>query len=100
MIHKQIKYYYLLTVSTLLLVTGYVSAHSGPLNKVAIQACGEKQKSQSCQYQDGHNNLYIGSCQYMADDLMCVRNQPIKKVDKEKDNSIQEIGEHKHTHNT
>ncbi|MBB1350231.1 MULTISPECIES: hypothetical protein [unclassified Pseudoalteromonas] len=65
----------------LLAAPTFLNAHAGPLNGVAVKACADKVKSQSCKYEGGHNDLYIGSCQYMADDLMCVRSQPIQKID-------------------
>jgi len=67
----------------LLVPSTFLNAHSGPLNAIAVKACANKVKSQSCRYEGGHNDLYIGSCQYMADDLMCVRSQPIQKINEE-----------------
>lgn len=56
-------------------------AHSVPLNKEAMAACKEKTRSQACEYQGHHKDLYIGSCQYVSDeDLICVRNKPIQKI--------------------
>lgn len=69
----------ILTIS-FLMVTNYALAHAGSLNKVAVKACTAKQKSQTCEYVGDHNDLYIGSCQYMADNLLCVRNQPIQQI--------------------
>lgn len=61
---------------------GYAFAHSAPLNKVAMEACKEKQKSQACQYEGHHDDLYIGTCQYVSDENMtCVRTKPIRKID-------------------
>ena len=57
-----------------------VYAHSIPLNTHAVKACESKARSASCQYEGGHNDLYIGTCQYMSSNLLCVRNQPIKKI--------------------
>jgi len=71
----------LLTSVTILFTIGYVQAHSGPLNEIALKACDTKSRSQSCQYNGGHQDLYIGTCQYMAEALMCVRNQPIQKIE-------------------
>ncbi|MFT2089762.1 hypothetical protein [Paraglaciecola sp. 2405UD69-4] len=56
-------------------------AHSGPLNELAIKACVQKQRSKACRYQGVHNDLYIGTCQHMAESLLCVRNQPIQQLD-------------------
>ena len=61
---------------------GHAHAHSAPLSKAATQACHEKEKSQACHYEGGHADLYIGTCQYVSDEnLICVRNQPIQKID-------------------
>lgn len=78
----------------LLLTASVVHAHSGTLNRVALDVCGNKSKSQACQYEGGHNDLYIGTCQYISEDaLTCVRNQPIQKIDPEMDESE---ANHKH----
>ncbi|PTN08112.1 hypothetical protein C8R11_13019 [Nitrosomonas aestuarii] len=65
------------------IVTGYdTQAHSLPLNKAAVESCQEKERSQACQYPGHHNDLYIGTCQYVTDEkLICVRNKPIQKID-------------------
>ena len=66
----------------MLCAVGDVYAHSFPLNEAAIDSCNEKKRSQACQYQNHHNDVYIGTCQYVSDDeLTCVRNRPIQKVD-------------------
>lgn len=70
-----------------LFVSNAALAHSGPLNKLALQACTEKARSQACQYEGVHNDLYIGTCQYMSTALMCVRNQPIQTIESDKDTS-------------
>ena len=72
---------FMLITSLSLLTTSYVQAHSGPLNEITIKVCDAKKRSQACQYEGGHNDLYIGSCQYMSTTLMCVRNQPIQIID-------------------
>lgn len=67
---------------TFLLAVGHAYAHSAPLNKVAMEACKEKQKSQVCQYQGHHDDLYLGTCQYVSDEnLICVRNKPMRKIE-------------------
>ena len=64
------------------LFTASVWAHSAPLDTQALNACKQKEKSQSCQYQGHHDDLYIGTCQLVDDkNLTCVRNQPIQKLD-------------------
>ena len=68
-----------LVAAVALLASGVSHAHSGPLNGASLEACKAKVKSQLCQYDGAHNDLYIGTCQYMSATLMCVRNQPIQK---------------------
>lgn len=76
--------WFLLSLTTMSLIASNTAfAHSGPLNKFALTACKEKERSQVCQYEGMHNDLYIGTCQYMPTELMCVRNQPIQKIVKE-----------------
>ena len=86
----------LLASSALFFTLGQANAHSGPLNELAIKACAIKEKSQMCQYEGGHNDLYIGTCQYMADQLMCVRNQPIQFIEQSKEKNKLK---HEHTDN-
>lgn len=69
-----------------LLLTANVCAHAGPLNDAALLVCQQKQRSQACQYEGGHNDLFIGTCQYVSEeDLICVRNRPIQKADPDKE---------------
>ena len=89
----------LLAASTVLLAPSYAIAHSGPLNEIAVDACNEKAKSDACEYEGGHHDLYIGTCQYMATALMCVRNQPIQKV-KAKKSQVGEGHMHKEQDST
>ncbi|WP_426370073.1 hypothetical protein [Pseudocolwellia sp. HL-MZ7] len=83
----------LLACSALFFTLGQANAHSGPLNEIAVKACTSKEKSQMCQYEGGHNDLYLGTCQYMADELMCVRNQPIQLI-----KPVEEKDKTQHTH--
>jgi hypothetical protein len=77
----------ILTLS-LSLFTASVWAHSAPLDTQALDVCKLKEKSQSCQYQGHHNDLYIGTCQLVDDqNLTCVRNQPIIKLGESSANS-------------
>tara|TARA_R110002167_G_scaffold339500_1_gene547240 strand:+ start:6688 stop:7005 length:318 start_codon:yes stop_codon:yes gene_type:complete len=85
-----------LAAFALSLITGYSHAHSGPLNTAAVKVCDNKAKSQACQYEGGHNDLYIGSCQYMVTTLMCVRNQPIKNIEPEKNGAEEEHNTKQH----
>ncbi len=84
----------LLAVFSFSLTASNSHAHSGSLNKVAVDVCKEKVKSQACQYEGGHSDLYIGTCQLISDtDLICVRNKPIQKIESEEehDAKIKEI---------
>ena len=71
----------LAATTCLSLATSNTSAHSGPLNEIAVKACDAKARSEACQYEGMHNDLYVGSCQYMSTTLMCVRNQPIQEIE-------------------
>ena len=72
------------------------SAHTGAPSDAALLVCEAKQKSQACQYEGAHSDLYIGTCQYMPDQLLCVRNQPIqKKVESEKTETEEKHESHK-----
>ncbi|TXR54870.1 hypothetical protein [Reinekea thalattae] len=72
-------------------------AHGGPLNEQAVQACIAKTVSENCQYQGHHNDLYIGTCQYLTEQsLMCVRNKPIQTIAPE--TSTEPEGEHAEAH--
>ena len=62
----------------LLLPANDSQAHSGSANRAAWDACHDKAKSASCEYEGFHGELYIGTCQSMSAQLICVRNQPIK----------------------
>lgn len=74
----------LLATGALLLTGSYAHAHSGSLNGAALQACEMKGRLQPCQYQGGHNDLFIGTCQLVSEeDLICVRNQPIQVIEAE-----------------
>lgn len=64
-----------------ILINADVYAHAGPLNELALQACDQKVKSQACRYEGEHKDLYLGTCQYMGESLMCVRNQPIQQLE-------------------
>lgn len=88
--------FFMLIATLSLLTTSYVQAHSGPLNEIAIKVCDAKERSQACQYEGSHNDLYIGSCQYMSSTLMCVRSQPIQIIDDQKNHSQEEDKEHQH----
>lgn len=67
-------------VMTFIILNHNAQAHSGHLNEKAINACIDKTRSASCQFEGSHNDLYKGSCQYMVQTLSCVRNEPIQKI--------------------
>ncbi|WP_435234807.1 hypothetical protein ACR30L_13695 [Psychromonas sp. PT13] len=46
------------TTLSLLLVTSYAHAHSGHLNEKAVSVCENKVRSDTCQYEGGHHDLY------------------------------------------
>ncbi len=72
--------------------SSYAYGHSGALNQAALDVCQDKARSDACQYQGHHHDVYIGTCQYISDeDLMCVRNKPIQIIQPEK---------HDHAHPT
>ncbi|WP_413698850.1 hypothetical protein ACLKMH_14800 [Psychromonas sp. KJ10-10] len=73
-------------------------AHSGHLNEKSIAVCVDKERSNNCQYEGAHNDLYIGSCQYMVETLICVRNQPIQKISVNQSLSPAELLEEGHSH--
>ncbi|MBU2952676.1 hypothetical protein [Marinobacter sp. F3R08] len=82
----------------LLAIGGQAWSHSGPLNTAALEVCQEKSRSQACQYHGHHNDLYIGTCQYVSDeDLICVRNKPVQKLDPAQKNSGENPGEKENT---
>ncbi len=58
------------------------TAHDGHHTKPAWDACKEKVKHDTCSYIMQENKLYAGTCLVISDDLMCIRNQPIKSINK------------------
>lgn len=58
---------------------GTLSAHSGAANNAAWDACDNKPRSTACEYTGFHGEQYRGTCQLIAEHMMCVRNQPIEK---------------------
>ncbi|MDT0595969.1 hypothetical protein [Glaciecola petra] len=64
----------------LLLVSAAAVCHDGHHNKLAWQACDEKKQQASCSYILKTNRLHQGFCREVAEDLMCVRTQPIRTL--------------------
>lgn len=65
----------------LFLAAGKAVAHAGQLNQLALDACKDKARSQACQYQGHHHDLYIGTCQNVTEEaLICVRTKPIQTI--------------------
>jgi len=75
-------------ISILLVSAGSANAHGGNLSQPALKACEDKKRSQECQYEGHHNDLYIGTCQFVSEDtLICVRNKPIQNSNPDNVNS-------------
>lgn len=55
------------------------AAHDGPHSQVPIEACEKSLKSDLCEYRNGANDLFRGTCQVIGNGLRCVRNKPIKR---------------------
>ena len=69
--------------STALIASPLMStAHQGHHTKPAWDACKEKLQHDTCSYLMQKNRLYSGTCLVIVDELMCVRNQPIKIISK------------------
>ena len=60
-----------------LLCTFIVTAHDSNSHTAPWQSCETKKVAQSCEYTNGKNDLYKGTCQTFNNARMCVRNQPI-----------------------
>ncbi|MDO6459140.1 hypothetical protein Q4485_00365 [Granulosicoccaceae sp. 1_MG-2023] len=75
--------------SALMLPLMQAHAHSAPIPGASLEACDARAKSDACEYKGQHGERYIGTCQWMAESLMCVRNKPIVWPDSE---------EHGHSH--
>ena len=74
-------------ILSLLINTGSANAHGGNLSESALEASEDKKRSQECKYEGHHDDLYIGTCQYVSEDiLICVRNKPIQHLKRGKTN--------------
>lgn len=71
-----------LLAAVVLLISGPLWAHQGHTHQAAVAACQERQRSESCRYEQA-GKLYIGSCQPVSDSLMCVRNKPLVRANPE-----------------
>lgn len=64
----------------LTLVIGSAAAHEGAHgNEEMWRVCEGKQFDNSCSFQNRSGDISRGSCQSMANHLVCVRNQPIER---------------------
>ena len=82
-------------ISFLLINAISANAHGGNLSEPALQACEDKKRSQECKYEGHHDDLYIGTCQYVSEDiLICVRNKPIQHLNPNSVNSRDPSHEH------
>lgn len=55
-------------------------SHEGGLgNAVMWQACASSKINDPCSFQNVDHDTYRGTCQSMADHMVCVRNQPIER---------------------
>ncbi len=68
-----------LTLALLLTSPGFVGAHSGHSSRAPWDACDERVLSDGCSWTHG-DDLYIGTCRGVGGDLMCVRNEPIRRA--------------------
>lgn len=68
-------------VSTFIVSSLSVLAHSGHTHKAPWEACFDAEKDQACEYKNGNKDIFKGTCQLFSERLMCVRNQPIIKAE-------------------
>lgn len=76
-------------------------AHQGSSTAEPRLVCAEKALGDACEWKDGHDALYIGSCRQVSTSLLCVRNKPIvypEKTVNEKAH-VHTEKEKAHTHN-
>ena len=53
------------------------AAHQGHTRTEPWEVCAAAVLGAACQWEDGEHALYVGTCQEVSGELMCVRNQPI-----------------------
>lgn len=58
-------------------VAPHAWSHEGHGNDAAWQACADRHLGANCAYTKSEME-YIGSCREVQEDLLCVRNQPLK----------------------
>lgn len=75
-------------------------AHQGSSTAEPRLVCAEKKLGAACEWKDGHDALYIGSCRQVSTSLLCVRNKPIVYPEKAVNEKAHVHTEEKtHTHN-
>lgn len=67
-------------------------AHGGHASPRPWDACAERALGEPCQWQDDQQALYRGTCRRLAEDLVCVRNQPIAPAARPRTASLTWIG--------
>lgn len=84
MTFRSMRFFKFATLSCVLCLSisssGALFAHDGHHTNKAWDACKDKKLSDSCHYILRENMLYKGTCRAVAEDLMCVRNQPIEQI--------------------
>ena len=68
-------------VAMSMLISQGVFAHAGHYDSAPWQVCKDKNVGDNCAYET-HDKRYVGSCQAMQQASMCVRNQPIERLNK------------------
>lgn len=70
-----------LAAAVLWLGAGPAASHEGGSgNEMMWQVCETARVDDPCAFQNDAHDTYRGSCQAMAGDLVCVRNQPIERA--------------------
>lgn len=91
-----------LSVCCLLITLTLSSAsygHQGHIDQAASIACVDKKLSEACSYQNVHQDLYKGSCRSIMEKMICVRNEPIQKLETsffEEQVTEEQVSEHQH----
>jgi hypothetical protein len=66
---------------SLLMMPGLAAAHSGHTSTQMWDACDDAVHGEICSFVTEGHARHTGTCQVLADDLMCVRNRPIEQLD-------------------
>lgn len=77
---KGLPVFKLSVLSSIWLFTLLATAHDGHHTEHAWHACSIKKQGDSCSYVMKTNQFYEGSCQEIAEGLMCVRSKPIRTL--------------------